>query len=53
MQDSPLIRHALRPISDAEAELALASYCDEVGSWDWDALTEVLPLEIVYKISAI
>lgn len=53
MQESPLINHATRAISDAEAELFVAWYCDEFGGWNWEALSKVLPLEIVFKISAI
>lgn len=34
MPDSPLIQHALHPLSNFEASLLVADYCDEYGAWN-------------------
>ncbi|EOY16691.1 Polynucleotidyl transferase, putative [Theobroma cacao] len=49
----PLIKYVNAEISVLEAELPVASFCNEAGNWDFDMFTHLLPSEIVSMIAAV
>ncbi|EOX94482.1 Uncharacterized protein TCM_004079 [Theobroma cacao] len=50
---APLIKQVTRELFEVEAELPIASYCNEFGNWDIEVLSQALPYDIVLMIMAV
>ncbi|EOY31426.1 Uncharacterized protein TCM_038365 [Theobroma cacao] len=48
----PLIDYATEELTEVEAELPIASFCDEYGNWDFGLISQSLPTNIILMIAA-
>lgn len=52
LDSTPIFKLATRDITDTKANFPIASFCNEVGTWDIDFLLQSLPYQVLLRVVA-